>query len=383
MANRKLNLLFIVNSMRFGGAEKHVVALLNNLDPSQFNCSLVYLKNETSLLEQVDVERMGGELYCANVTKRVDTAAARRIADTVRELEIDIVVCTNMFSLLYGWLARVFALTAPRLVEVFHTTELSTRKDKVQMLFYRILFRLCDKVIYVCDSQRRYWQTKALKVRADAVIHNGIDVDHFVDRYSDEEKSALRRSYGFADDDYVVGLCAALRPEKAHGDLLQALAILRKSGTAAKGLLIGDGPERANIEKQIAALGLADDVKITGFTADVRPVIASCDAMALVSHAVETFSIAALESMALGKPLVISDVGGAREQVIAGQNGYIIERGDVPALARALADLSDASIRHLMGHSARSIVVDRFTLAKMVSSFAETFSGLEKTTRGG
>jgi glycosyltransferase involved in cell wall biosynthesis len=159
-----------------------------------------------------------------------------------------------------------------------------------------------------------------------------------------------------------------LRPEKAHGDLLNALARLRGQGIAAKGLLIGDGPERARIEGLARELGLAQHVIITGLQSDVRPYIACCDVMTLVSHT-ETFSFAALESMALGKPLVMSDIGGASEQVVHGQTGLLFEPRDIAALTEQLAILKSAPLRARMGAAAERRVHELFTLGAMTDGF--------------
>lgn len=373
MENRRINLLFIVNSIGIGGAEKHVIALLNKLDTTRFRLSLAYLKNEGALLSQLNSERLEGRVFCCNVSSKVDMRAARQLATYICDDTVDIVVCTNTYSLLYGWLARIVARRQPRLVEVFHTTELGSTKGKLQMLFYRPFFRVCDMLVYVCETQKKYWLSRMLRAKHDAVIHNGIDVEHFTDNYTSEAKNLLRQSYGFSADDYVVGLCAFMRPEKAHGDLLKAIANLRAAGLEVKCLFIGDGPERLRIEEKINTMGLAQHVKITGLLADARPAIAACNVMALVSHHIETFSIAALEAMALGKPMVMSEIGGAAEQVIHGENGYLYKRGDISALADALHQLMESKKCGQMGDRARSMVAQRFSLATMVDAYDRLF----------
>lgn len=376
MEHRRINLLFIVNSLSFGGAEMHVITLLNKLDTSRFRLSLAYLKKENDLLAQLDSERLEGRIFCCDVSGKIDLRAARQLAKHIRAEAVDIVICTNTYSMLYGWLARVLAGCRPRIAEVFHTTELGSLKDKLQMLFYRPFFRVCDMLVYVCENQKKYWVSKALKAKNDVVIHNGIDVDHFADRYSLEEKDLFRQSYGFCTDDYVVGLCAFMRPEKAHGDLLEAVARLRSAGHGIKCLFIGDGPERLKIEEKINTLGLAQHVKITGLLMDARPAITACNVMAIVSHHVETFSIAALEAMALGKPMVMSEIGGAAEQVVHGKNGYLYQRGDITALADALHRLMESKKREQMGSSARSMVAQRYSLAAMIDAYEQLFTGL-------
>jgi glycosyltransferase involved in cell wall biosynthesis len=374
---KRINLLFIVNSLGFGGAEKHVVTLANTLDVSRFKLTLAYLKNEDDLLPQIDIDRIDGRVACCHVSKKVDLSAIRQLAQLIRDDEIDVVVCTNAFSLLYGWLARLFARIYPRLVVVFHTTELDSMKDKFQMLFYRPLFWISDMLVYVCENQRTHWESRGLWARRSTVIHNGIDTAYFADRFSPETKSELRIRYGFLPSDYLVGICALLRPEKAHIDLLRAISALRESGADVKCLLIGDGPMRAEIESEISNLGLASHVSITGFLTDVRPAIAACSVMTLVSHHVETFSIAALEAMALGKAMVMTEIGGANEQVVNGENGYLYARGDILALTRALRHLMESQRRDRMGTRASTRVAQQFSLGGMVDAYDQLFVGLK------
>jgi glycosyltransferase involved in cell wall biosynthesis len=114
-------------------------------------------------------------------------------------------------------------------------------------------------------------------------------------------------------------------------------------------------------------------VSITGLVNDVRLALAACDVLVFASHS-ETFSIAALESMAMGKPIVMTDVGGASEQVIPGENGYLFRLGDVRALSGHLASLADRARRQRMGRRARSTVAEKFSLGVMVSAYERLFT---------
>jgi glycosyltransferase involved in cell wall biosynthesis len=381
MRNPRINLLFIVSSLCVGGAEKHLVTLLNNLDITRFRLSLAYLKDNQAQLPLIDMAKLEGRVTACDVSKRIDLRVVRELAHRLDDDAIDIIVCVNTYPLLYAWLARTASRRNARIVEIFHTTEIQAVKHKLQMLFYRPFFRICDTLVYVCENQKKFWRARVLRSRTDTVIHNGIDVSYFADRYSADEKALFRRSHGFSDTDYVVGLCAAMRPEKAHGDLLQAVAQLRAANVNIKCLLIGDGPDRSKIEAQIEAMGLAEHVRITGFMADIRLAVATCDVMAIVSHYIETFSIATLEAMALGKPVIMSNIGGAGEQIVQGVNGYLYNRGDITALANALMQLQSAEANRRMGDQARLIVSNRFSLAVMISAYDRLLVDLARPHR--
>lgn len=366
-------LLVIVNSLETGGAEKQVVMLLNHLDTRRFRLHLAYLKRNETLLPHLRAQRLE-EVICCDVRRRLDRDAVRRLRAVIAARRIDALLCTNPYSMLYGYLARGARSGIP-LITAFHSTQLHSMKEKLQMLLYRRLLNRCDRLIYVCDNQRQYWRRRGLNP-PDEVIHNGIDVGFFTDTYSAQDKRVLRAHLGFGANDYVVGLCSALRPEKAATDLLHAVARLRARGLPAKALFIGDGRERARIEATADSSGMRAHMRITGLQPDVRPFVAACDVMTLVSRSVEAFSLAALEAMSLGKPMVLSDVGGASELVVPGEQGFIYRPGDLDALTGHLERLVDPVLREQLGRAAGQRVRERFTVEGMTERFAASLGSL-------
>jgi glycosyltransferase involved in cell wall biosynthesis len=370
--SRPPGLLFIVNSLETGGAEKQVVTLLNHIDTRRFRLHLAYLKRNEALLGQLQADRLD-EVICCDVKRKVDRGAVRRLRSLVAQRDIDALICTNAYSMLYGHLARG-ARAGTRLAAVFHSTVLHSLKERLQMLLYKRLFNRCDLLIYVCESQRRYWRQHGLHA-PDTVVYNGIDADFFTDGYTSEQRRILRNSLELDANDFVIGLCSALRPEKAPADLLHAIAALRRHRVPAKALFIGDGPERTRVERTADTLGLRPHVRITGLQRDVRPFAACCDVMTLVSHS-ETFSLAALEAMALAKPVVLSDTGGAAELVVPGEHGFLFPPGDTETLALHLTTLTSHSIRARLGAAAARRVRERFTVWDMAGGFAEQIGRL-------
>jgi glycosyltransferase involved in cell wall biosynthesis len=366
--NAPLRVLSIVSSLCVGGAEKHAVALLNHLSADGFRLYLACLKPDESLLPQVQTDRLHGVL-CLDVRRKLDWHALRRLVGFIDTHDIDVLLCTNEYPALYALLAARRARRRPGLVEVFHTTLLRNRKEQLQMLLYRRVFRNFDLLVYVSTAQQAYWRARRVRAKRDIVIHNGVDAAYFHDDFTPARKAATRASAGFAPDDYVVAICATLRTEKAHGDLLRAIALLRERGTEVRALLIGDGPERMAIGKTIGELGLGQSVFITGFQRDVRPFLACSDVVALTSHSVETFSVAALEAMALAKPVVLTRIGGAAEQVTHSVNGLLYDPGDIAALASHIESLRDPATRLAMGQAGMRRVTREFTEAGMVAAY--------------
>lgn len=366
-------MLLLVSQLGIGGAERHTVQLANLL-AERFDVVLAWLKDDDRLLSLVHRERLKA-LTCLGVERRLDLRAVRRLAGLIEEHRVDVVLCANAYPLLYAQLARAMNGARARVVEIYHTTLVTAPAARLRLLAYRPLFWLAHHLVFVCESQRRHCLPRALWAPHMSVIHNGVDLGHFrAAGLPGRDDVRARRS--FATGDRVVGLCAAFRPEKAHRDLLEAVALARSRGTPWKVLLIGDGPLRGAIEADIERLGLVGDVRITGYLLDVRAEVAACDVIALVSHAVETFSMAALEAMALGRPLLMSRVGGAAEQVEDGVNGLLFPAGDVTALAHSLEVLAEPARREAMGRAARERVERLFAQPTMCQRYAALIESL-------
>jgi glycosyltransferase involved in cell wall biosynthesis len=203
------------------------------------------------------------------------------------------------------------------------------------------------------------------------VIYNGVDTDEFRDARPAGEVARQRAALGLRESDYVIGISAVLRPEKNHVQLVEAIAGLRAQGVPARALIVGDGPMRAAIEARARARGVEHEVVFCGFQHDVRPYVAACDVMVLCSLT-EAFSLAALEAMALGRPVVHAQVGGAAEMILPGRNGYLFPAGDTGALTGKLGLLAERAVSRSMGANARQVVQARFSEKAMVDRYERT-----------
>ncbi len=368
------NILFILNSLTFGGAEKLVVTLLNELDTSKLSLSLLYLRKKEAMLAELNQSRLNS-VSSYGGTNSLEFRLPFYLARHIEREKIDTVVCINQRPMLYAFLARRLTRRKFRIIQAIHVTTLVTMFQRLKnFLLYRPLFNRCDLVIFVSEGQRKYWVSGGF-MNADKTkcVYNGIDVDHYKDGYSREEKLEFRRKLGFAETAYVVGICARLHSGKKHTELIAALETIRRAGIDAKILIVGDGPERANLESVIKSKGLEHHVVITGFQKDIRPFISACDCIALTSQA-EAFPLSIIEGMAMGKPVISSEVGGTPEQIEHGVNGFLYKSGDIENLAKYLKVLSDPAIRTKMGERARRAACDRFSLGSMIREYTRILS---------
>lgn len=371
---RPLHVMLLVVSPSVGGAETHALTLARGLASQDFTVSLVYLKDEDTPPDPPPgMERI--RTLCLNAGKGLDLGAVRRLAAYAAANGVDVAVCANPYPLLYAWALRLMWRRRLPVVEILHSSEPFTRGTRLQMLVYRPLMWMSDLLVFVCRSQRNYWEDNRVSGRRSEVVHNGVDLSHFRNDFPAAAVSALRQSHGFADGDYVVGVCGILRPEKGHLDLIEAVGMARASGTAVKCLIIGDGPMRGAVEDAIRAASLEPHVAITGLLADVRLAVSACDTIVIPSHN-ETFSVAALEAMALGKPLIMSNVGGAPELVEHAINGFLYPKADVRSLSNRIRLLADPARRAAFGQASLAKVSSQFCQSRMIEAYARCLTHL-------
>lgn len=360
--------LFLTTSLVYGGAERHSIALMNRIAERGHECHAVYIKNDTSQFDRIRIGDAGSVL-CLDAGGFFDRRAILRLAGIIETLRPSVLVAANPYALMYASLALWRARWQAPVLVTYHTTRLMGLREQIKMLIDRFFMLRADCLVFVSENQRRYWQRRAVASRRVEVILNGVDVEHFSGGEDPRARQIQRRAHGFADDDYVIGISAVLRPEKNHVQLLEAVAILRRRGIPARLLVIGDGPLRGTVEARARDLGIADAVRITGFQQDVRPHLAACDVVVLCSIAVETFSLAALEAMAMSRPVVHADLGGATEMIVPDHNGYLFPVGDTQALVNRLLRLADPALAAAMGRNARRAAEKNFSEAAMVDRY--------------
>jgi glycosyltransferase involved in cell wall biosynthesis len=362
-----VKLLFLTASLTHGGAERHTVTLANRLAERGHECHLAYLKDDAAQLERL---HGAASVQCLHARHYLDMKAVLGLRSLVKQVGPAVIVAVNQYALLYAALAR----GRVPLAVTFHSTFLRNAKERLQMLAYRPLFWGADCAVFLCEAQRRHWLRRGVLARRNVVIHNGVDPALWRPA-GPAEAAAVRRVLGMDEADYVIGMPAVLRPEKNPALLVHAVERLNRAGIPARALMIGDGEMRPAVEELARRLAIAERIAITGLQQDVRPFLAACDAVALPSLT-ETFSLAALEAMALGKPVVHSQVGGAAELIEHGEDGFLFPVGDAAALVERLAALAEPGLRRRMGARARQAVETRFTEGAMLDRYEAALARL-------
>lgn len=350
MKNRPISVLLFSNAAVRAGAEEHILTLLQGLDRKVFRLSLVCPEVlAEKLLPDLpeDVELV--PLYLDKLTQVV---AALRLAQVLRRRQVDILHShmfrASLFASPVGWLCRV-----PVILETPHLRE-SWRHGwlKGRFVVDRWVGRFVDYYIAVSEANARYLvQQKGLPAEKITVIRPGSDLRRF-----DASRPApvgLRNSLGFAEDDPVLIVAGRLEPQKGHRVLLDALPSVLREFPRTRLVCLSEGSLRAELERQVDHLGLKGAVRFVGYQPDVRDWLALADLSVLPSF-YEGLPLAAVESLAMEKPVVATAVDGTPEVVLDGKSGFVVPPGNPARLAEAICRLlRDPELRQHMGRAGR------------------------------
>jgi glycosyltransferase involved in cell wall biosynthesis len=213
-----------------------------------------------------------------------------------------------------------------------------------------------------------------------AVVRLGIEL---ADRVSQDEdgRAATRRMLGIPGDAFTVGWIGRMTGVKRTDDVLLAFRSLRARGVDAKLCLVGDGPDRDRVERRAHELGVMRDTLFLGYQEDVAPYYSAFDAFVL-SSGNEGTPVTTIEALAAGRPVVATRVGGVPDVVRDGDDGFLVEPGDVEAIGERLATLArDGALRARMGDAGRGRVVSRYAVARLVDDVDRLYRSLLEAAR--
>lgn len=224
-----------------------------------------------------------------------------------------------------------------------------------------------DRVVCVCDYSRHSLADTAYLRCGLRLVHNGVDTEHYSPFHGLTAQAARRQWLPFCNDDaLLLGSNAGTPDYKGWLDMVKAAASLPAPQRRRVFILLAGQPPSKAQREQVHALGMSGQVIFAGLLQDVRPFIAALDVGFVLSHQ-ETISFACREMMSMGKPVIVSRVGGLPENITEGLDGWIIPPHAPVAAARVLQDiLANRAMLPRMGHAARNRSEREFSLGNFV-----------------
>jgi glycosyltransferase involved in cell wall biosynthesis len=207
------------------------------------------------------------------------------------------------------------------------------------------------------------------------VLVHGIDVDAV--RAHRSEREAMRVELGATPDDIVVGIVANFRREKAYEVWLDAARLALESGLPLRFVSVGQGPLEDEMRAQLAAMGTGDRIVLLGYRDDALRVMSAFDLFTLSSRH-EGLPVALMDALALGLPVVSTDVGGITEAVTDGVEAALVPPDDSPALAQAIVAVAGDHDRRRHMAEAASARGDGFGMQGPTRHLEQIYESLAK-----
>jgi glycosyltransferase involved in cell wall biosynthesis len=279
-----------------------------------------------------------------------------------------------------GFIGRLAARLAgvPVIVHTVHGFAFHEQSPMPVRWFYstleRIAARWCDRLVSVSEFHRDW--ALALRI-CDAsriiAIPNGIVAPA---REPGIAPAELRRRLGVQDGELLILTMARLAPDKGLEHLIAAVSMLPPKLRGLRVAIAGEGPVRARLEKAAHERGVAARVIFLGFREDIGGLLSACDMVALPSLR-EGLSIALLEAMSAGKPVIATSIGSHVELVSQADIALLVPPANAHALCDAIVRLAgDAALMTHIGNSGRALFERRYTEDRMLDSYRRLYSTL-------
>lgn len=353
-----LRVLEAITPSRIGGAEVFVTELYASFSEMGAHVD-VFCPSGRPFVEYAQAR--GIEPITWKTFGKFDPLTVVRLASLMKRRRIDVLhTHLSTASLLGAFAAK---LAGKRSVAHVHGLNTAT------------CFKYSDLIIAVSEKVKTHLVGQGIKESRIRVVHNGVDLVKFQPRDVREAKIQS----GYDPDEPVFGVFGRLSSEKGQRVAIEAVFLVHQQHPEARLIIVGDGKDREELEKSAEALGIRGNVHFTGFAQDVRGLMSACDAVIVPSTRGEGFGLAAVEAMALERPVVAAAQGGLVEIVIAGETGFLTTPGDPKGIADACCELlADADMARSMGTGGRARAEQHFALGQQMRKVLDVLQEVSK-----
>ena len=349
------------------GVAAHVIQLVEGLPPDKFELN-VACPRESTMWTELD-GRDGVVLHRIRPHRHPgpgDLATLATLMPLVRRAEL-----VHAHSSKAGFLARLAALTAGRRQRCIFTPHgwsfwaAEGAERRLYLGLERLAAHWCHSLVALSQAERAAGLAAGVgREEQYRVIFNGVDVERFATAPEP------------VPDRIVV--VTRFAPPKRNDLLVDAFSLIRRTRPRAELHVVGDGPDRGTLERQIGELGLDGAVRLLGRRDDIPEILSRAACFVLASD-YEGCPLAVIEAMAAGVPVVATGVGGVPELVADGESGLVVPPGAAPAFAAAVETvLSDQARARQMGAAGRVIARSRLSHERMISDVLRLYEEVAK-----
>ncbi|MFH1078818.1 MAG: glycosyltransferase family 4 protein [Pseudomonadota bacterium] len=373
---KKAKAIHVITRFDKGGSAENTYLTVRGLDKERYDVCLIRGLSQESRMSRQEATGAEGNLAEAeksgvriitipelvrNIAPVKDLKAFFRLMRIFRHENPDIVhTHTSKAGILGRWAAY---LLAKRPI-IIHTPHGHTfwgyfnRWETFAFIFFeRLTARITDHIITLTGQERKDHLRFAVAAEEKfTVIHSGVDLRNFLDAFVDPAK--MKEKLGIPQNSFVVGTVGRLTPVKGQKYLIEAAAKVIQQEHNSLFVFLGDGELLAGFAETASVLGIKDHLRFLGWRPDVADVMSTFDVFVLPSLN-EGMGKVIVEAMAMGKPVIASDVGGIPDLVVHGENGLLVPPADSEALVHAILDLyENHDKRRSMGEAGKKTAAE-------------------------
>lgn len=373
--SKKKTIIFVIDGLGIGGAERLMVPILRHLDRERFSVRVCVLQSKDGNPLAEDIRALGVPVDFLNVRRLRDFTAILRLRNYLKESRADIVHTQLEFANILGNIsAKLLGLPSVCTVHVLPALETSLKSQLHQSAEWMMLRIFCDRVIAVSEETRlHYIAHSGIPPRKLVMIHNGIDLTQFQRLEPDIVRAAVRREFNLPDNSILLTTVAVLRPLKGIEYMIRALPAICAAYPTAYYLIAGDGAYRDILMTEAEQADVKERVIFASRRADIPRILSASDIFVLPTLT-EALPTVLAEAMACRLPIVASAVGGVPEMVRSGENGILIPPMQPAELSRACnALLVDSDLRVRMGEEGWKLVNQKFNIDRQVLQLEQQY----------
>lgn len=370
-------IVHLIGSFNEGGSERQAIQLARlTQETGDFEVNLACLDSSGVLRVETDKSNFGEipEFPLTSFYNRNALRQTRRFARFLREREISLVHTHDFYTNVFGIPAAALARVPVRIASRRETTGWRTQAQK---FIERRVYLLSHSVIANADAVRNQLIREGVSSERIVTIYNGLDLER-VRQAAEFNPAAALRELGLPDGNHqLVTIVANLRHQvKNHAMFLRAARTVSQKNANARFVIAGEGDLMGTFRSMAADLGLSEKVFFIGRCKSIGQLL-SVSNVCVLSSTAEGFSNSILEYMAAARPVVATNVGGAREAVVDGQTGYLVRSDDDDAMAhRVTYLLSQPALAREMGKRGRQIVEQKFSCKRQLERTHQLYDRL-------
>jgi len=360
----------LAGSAAYGGGERYLELLFERLDRARYRALLI-CPEPGSFVGRM--KERGVETHLVHLAPLFNPIALWRLTWLLARERVTILQTHGARANFYGRIAGRLA-GVPVIISTVHNSlkdyEVRSFRRGLYTFLLRLTLPLVHRIICVSDSNRRDLidECPAAEARIQTV-YNGVDPSAFL---LQPDRTKVREELGIVSGPVLITI-ARLTEAKGHRYLLQALPRLLETWPQLCCLFVGEGELHDTLQRMAMDLGVERSCRFVGIREDIAEILAAADVVVLPSLS-EGFPFVLLEALAMGCPVVASQVNGVPELIEDHKTGLLVPPRDPQALATAIREvLSDSTAASKMGAAGRAVVQERFTVDHMVANTTAIF----------